>query len=225
MPDEFDFDRGIAGAGARREYERRRANRERRTLERHPHIGSLLLKLQDAPEHEKAWATGAAGEEALAASLLKRCPEVIVLHDRRMPGSQANIDHLAVAPSGVFVIDAKRYKGKIEVRRPFFGDPQLVIRGRSRPKLVEGLQRQVDAVRSALASAETEVPVHGSFCFINPKGQASGSGIPLVRTLSINGFSLYYPKRLAKRLNQPGKLGGDEARALVEILAQRFPSN
>jgi hypothetical protein len=223
MTDEFDFDLGTAGAGARKEHERRRANRERRTLERHPHIGSLLLKLQDAPEHEKAWSTGAAGEEALAASLLKRCPDVIVLHDRGMPASKANIDHLAVAPSGVYVIDAKRYKGKIEVRRPIFGEPQLVIAGRSRPKLVEGLQRQVDAVRFALDSTEHQVPVHGCFCFINPKGQAGGSGIPLLRTLTIKGFPLYHPRKLAKRLNQPGDLIGDQAQVVAETLAQQFP--
>jgi nuclease-like protein len=44
-------------------------------------------------------------------------------------------DHLAVGPSGVFVIDAKRYKGKIEVRNPFFGDPSLFIAGRNKTKL------------------------------------------------------------------------------------------
>jgi hypothetical protein len=224
MPDEFDFDLGTAGAGARREYERRRANRERRTRESHPHIGNLLLKLQDAPEHEKAWATGAAGEKALAAFLLKRCPEVIVLHDRRIPRSRANIDHLAVAPSGVYVIDAKVYKGKIEVRKPFFGDEQLVIAGRSKPKLVEGLQRQVEAVQSALDSAGQQVPVHGCFCFINPKGQAGGSGIPLLRTLNINGFSLYYPRKLAKRLNGPGELTQDRIEVVSESLARLFPS-
>ena len=37
-------------------------------------------------------ATGAAGEEALAAHLAKTCAGAIVLHDRRMPRSRANID-------------------------------------------------------------------------------------------------------------------------------------
>lgn len=35
-----------------------------------------------------------------------------VLRDRRIPGSRANIDHLAVTPTGVHVIDAKRYNGR-----------------------------------------------------------------------------------------------------------------
>jgi len=218
-----DLDLGTAGASARREHERRRAKREGQVKERHPRIGNLLLKLQDAPEHEKAWATGAAGEEALAASLAKRCPDVLVLHDRRMPRSRANIDHLAIAPSGVHVIDAKRYKGKIEVRKPFFGEEKLLIAGRDKTKLVESLKSQGDAVQSALDSIGQLAPVHTCFCFINPSGQSDGSGIPLIRTLSIEGCPLYYPRRLAKRLNQPGELDGDQIQLLSHSLARLFP--
>lgn len=34
-----------------------------------------------------------------------------LLHDRRIPGTRANIDHIAISAAGVFVLDAKRYKG------------------------------------------------------------------------------------------------------------------
>ncbi len=37
-----------------------------------------------------------------------------------MPGGHGNIDHLAVAPTGVFVIDAKDIKGKVRVANPLF---------------------------------------------------------------------------------------------------------
>jgi hypothetical protein len=224
MGDEPDFDTGVAGASGRREHERRRAKREAATRARHPRVGNLLLKFQEAPEHEKAWATGAAGEEELAAHLARRCPDAIVLHDRRMPGSRANIDHLAIAPSGVLVIDAKRHKGKIEVRKPFFGDAKLVIAGRDKTKLVAGLGRQAEAVRQATASFAPKVPVAACFCFLNPAGQAGGSGMPLLRTLNIDGHTLFYPRRLAKRLNQPGELDQERIRTLAETLAERFPS-
>ena len=223
MAEERDLDLGTAGASGRREHERRRANRESRVRERHPRIGGLLLRLQDAPAHEKAWETGAAGEEALAKSLHKRFPGVPILHDRAMPGSRANIDHLAVAPSGVYVIDVKRYKGKIEVRRPSFGDEKLLIAGRDKTKLVEGLKRQVDAVRVALASLAGPPPVHGCFCFVNPDGQAGGSGLPGFRTLEVDGLPLYYPRKLAKRLNLPGEIDDAQTQLLVDLLVQRFP--
>jgi hypothetical protein len=114
-----------------------------------------------------------------------------------MPGSRANIDHIAVAPSGVFVIDAKRYKRRIEVRKP---------------------------VKKGLAIIEQDVPVAGCFCFLNPPGQAGGSGLPLFRTLSIDGFPLYHPRRLSKRLKQPGPLDPDHIAILAEALVELFPS-
>ncbi len=218
-----DPDFGTAGAGARREYERRKARREARTRREHPCIGGLLLRLQAPPQSETAWKTGASGEEALAAHLSSRCPDTLVLHDRRMPGWRANIDHIAVSRSGVLVVDAKCHKGKIEVRRPFFGDAKLVIRGRDQTKLVEGLRRQVDAVRGGLATLGQDVPVAGCFCFINPDGQPGGSGIPLFRTLTVDEFPLYYPRKLAKRLNRKGPLDGERIAVLAEALVERFP--
>ena len=219
MAREQEIDLGTAGAGARREYERRRADREARTRERHPHIGGLLLKLQEAPAHERAWATGAAGEEELAESLARRCPEAIVLHDRRMPGSRANIDHVAVAPSGVHVVDAKRYKGKIEIRKPFFGEPRLLIRGRDQTKLIHGLQRQVDAVRAAVDLVAPGIEVHGCLCFVS-----GGADKPLLRRLSFDGFPLLYPKQLAKWLKRPGGLTPEATRSLAEALAAALPA-
>ncbi len=220
---EGEIDLGTAGASARREHERRRAKREAATREQHPHIGNLLLRLQAPPASEAAWSTGATGEEALAAHLAKRCPDVIVLHDRRIPRSRANIDHLAVAPSGVYVIDAKRYKGKIEVRKPFFGEPRLFVAGRDKTKLVEGLARQRETVRAALAETVPAMPVHACFCFLNPANQAGGSGPPVLRTLQIGDFPLYVPRRLSKCLNAPGALSTESRRQIAELLASAFP--
>lgn len=223
MAEGTEFDLGTPGSSARREHERRRTRRETKTRESNPAIGKLLLRVQSAPASEAAWKTGAEGEEALATHLAKTCPDVLVLHDRRIPGRRANIDHLAIAPSGVFVIDAKRYKGKIEVRKPFFGDPSLFIAGRNKTKLVEGLARQQEAVRSALTAAIPEMPVHGCFCFLNPAGQAGGSGLPLVRTLSINGFPLLYPRKLSKRLNAVGALSDASRLEVAALLVAALP--
>ena len=37
----------------------------------------------------------------------------MVLHDRLRPGTTANIDHPAEPPTGVWMIDAKRYNGQV----------------------------------------------------------------------------------------------------------------
>jgi hypothetical protein len=69
---------------------------------------------------------GARGEEKLAGAILAM-PGVNVLHDRRVPGSSANIDHIVIAPAGIFVVDAKLYQGLIRIR-----DRGPICKGRSR---------------------------------------------------------------------------------------------
>jgi hypothetical protein len=62
------------------------------------------------------WARGAAGEE-LTAQLLAPLSLLgwTVLHDRRIPGSPANIDHLAIAGTDLFVIDTKAWRGQVKL--------------------------------------------------------------------------------------------------------------
>jgi Nuclease-related domain len=211
-------DPGVAGRSARREYQRSQ-ERRRRTTRPRPWLLNVLI----GPSAPEKWAAGARGEELVAESLAKRCPTVPVLHDRAMPHSRANIDHIAVAASGVYVIDAKRYHGKIDVRQPVFGQARLRINGRDKTKLVEGLAKQVAVVQAVLADLAPNVPVHGCFCFVAPDGLLADVGLPTLRTLKISGYSLYYLRRLAKRLNCSGPL---TPQAIAEIhtgLAELLP--
>jgi hypothetical protein len=61
-----------------------------------------------------AWRRGAHGEQRTARLLapLER-HGYQVFHDLAIPGSAANLDHLVVGPTGVFVIDSKRYRGHL----------------------------------------------------------------------------------------------------------------
>jgi hypothetical protein len=208
---------GGAGASARREHERRKVKRESGVRERHPRLGGVILALQDAPQHEASWSRGAGGEELVEQALAKRCPTVAVLHDRRIPGSRANIDHIAVAATGVWVIDTKRYKGKVQISKPLFGKPTLTIAGRYKTNLVDGLAKQVELVAAALADLDSDVSIHGCFCFVD-------SDLPLFGTPSLNGLTIFGRKGLAKQLNATGALPADRAGALAAALAQRFPS-
>ena len=94
-----------------------------------------------------------------------------MLHDRAAPMSRANIDHIAIAPSGVYVIDCKRYSGKIEVTAPLFGAQKLIIKGRDRTSLIKSLERQVAHVKAALGDLDEGIPVHGCLCFVAPEGR------------------------------------------------------
>ena len=204
-----------AGASARREGERRKARREAGVRERHPRIGGVILALQDAPQHERSWGRGAGGEELVEQALVKHCPKVPVLHDRRIPGSRANIDHIAVAASGVWVIDTKRYKGKLHVAKPLFGKPTLKVAGRDQTKLVDGLAKQVALVAAAVADIELDVPVRGCFCFVNTE-------LPLLGTPTINGLSIFGRRGLAKQLNTTGELSAERALMVAAAISERF---
>jgi hypothetical protein len=153
----------------------------------------------------------------VADALTKRCRyEVVVLHDRAISGSRANIDHIAIAPSGVWVIDTKRYTGKIEVAKPLFGAARLTVGGRDQTKLVARLAKQVDIVTRAVETVVPDVPVRGAFCFVQ-------GDLPLVRTLTINGFALLHRHSLPKRLNADGPLELDGIATVAEELARTFP--
>lgn len=219
-----DFERaaelqtGTAGASARREHERRKANREQRTRDKHPHIGGLLLALRDDPTHEQVWARGAGGEERVAQLLAKHLdPSVVVLHDRAIARSRANIDHIAIAGSGVWVIDAKRYKGKVAISKPLFGHAKLTIAGRDKTKLTDGLATQVALVQDAIADIDADVPVHGALCFIDAE-------LPMLRSLTFNGYALLHAKPLAKRINARGPIAGTDIPTIAREIAARFPT-
>lgn len=212
-----ELETGTAGASARREHERRRANREQRTRDRHPHIGGALLALRDEPTHETVWAIGARGEEHVAKVLKARLrPESVVLHDRRIPRSRANIDHIAIAPSGIWVIDTKRYTGKVAVHAPLFGKAKLTISGRDQTKLIDGLAKQVALVTEALSEIDPGIPVHGALCIVD-------ADLPLLGTTTFRGFPLLHPKPLAKRINRGDGLTAARVRATAVTLAGRFP--
>lgn len=93
------------------------AKDEEKLREKWGRFGGLAVALSDERQHTKSWDRGAVGEERLGARLDALAANgLAVLHDRRIPGSKANIDHIAVTRGGIWVIDAKRYKGRPELK-------------------------------------------------------------------------------------------------------------
>lgn len=202
-----EVDRGRPGASAAREHDRRRRNRERDD------------EPAAAPHHERAFLIGSQGEQAVARTLAARTKgsPVEYLHDRRMPGGRGNIDHLAVAPTGVYVIDAKDWTGKVEVTPTRPGPRKLLINRSDQTRLVDGLDRQVTAVRAALATARPVPPVLGVLCFVKV------GALPSQGTLTMRGHQLLYRRALATRLTTGGPLSLARIHAIAQLLAVTFP--
>ena len=177
------------------------------------------MALQSAPQHETAWARGAEGEKTAATSLARHARgEVIFLHDRRIPGSRANIDHIAIAPSGVWVIDTKRYRGRVQIKNPLFGQRRLVIAGRNATNLIDGLERQVELVRSLLDGHLPPDVVHGALCFVD-------ADLPGLGSMRWGEYAIAYPRRLAKLISQDGPVATAELPGLASVLADRVPEH
>ena len=215
---------GVAGASAQAEFDRRRTKRESRIREAHPRLGGLIMALTDEPQSTRAWESGAAGERRLATKLAELDGTVVALHDRSVPRSRANIDHIVVGPRGVFVIDAKRYKdASISVRRSggIFGPAreQLMVGGRDKTKLVDAMTWQVDAVRLALSSNDAflSTRVIPALCFID--GQ-----FPLFGSVDIQGVHVRGLRGLAKLVSAEGPLDADARDRIARHLAEALPS-
>lgn len=217
--------RGTAGASARSLYERKVQGREARVRARHPKLGGLILAVTEEPASTTSWRTGAEGERRVGRHLeaLAGGGRIEVLHDRSIPGSRANLDHLVVGPSGIFVVDAKRYKGRVEARRdgsfPGPGPDRLFIAGRDRTRLVEAMALQVEAVRAALHHlyADPPVAVVPVLCFIDAEW-------PLVGAPARFGeVHVVGPRGLERLVGGDGPIGHNQRLSLARRLAEGLP--
>lgn len=213
-------DAGTPGGSARREYERRKAKREERVRARHPKLGGFILAVTDDQQSTKAWDVGAIGEERLGARLNELASDTLLpLHDRRIPGTRANIDHIVVATTGVYVIDAKKYKGRPQLRveggilRP--RTEKLLVGSRDCTKLVEGVLKQVGIVSDLLTD---DIPVHGVLCFVEADWPLIGGAF------TTRGVQALWPKKLYGALRAPGLLDQPQLDEIHRLLASALPA-
>jgi hypothetical protein len=73
------------------------------------------LRFRPSPD-AVAWRRGAVGERRTARFLapMERHGWT-VLHDLAVPGSRANLDHLVIGPGGVFAVDSKQHRGRLQL--------------------------------------------------------------------------------------------------------------
>jgi nuclease-like protein len=147
---------------------------------------------------------------------------VIVLNDRREPGSKSSIKLIAVSSSGVFVIDTKNYKGLVHTKRPGnlgnLGSPELHVGRRNCTASVEHVARQMAVVRDALQSTSwgPEVPVQGMLCLTRADwGFASA--------IEISDVWVGWPKLMAGRVQAPGVMDSPTVQEVSEMIAQQLP--
>ncbi len=210
---------GVAGASARQEYLHRHDRREERIEAKWGRLAGVVKFVSDDPQSTMAWAKGSDGERRLAAHLQGALGErAVLLHDRKVPGTCGNIDHLAIASSGVWVIDAKNYTGVVEHRDVggwLRSDLRIYVGGRDRTKIAGGMGWQLDAVRAALDGVP--VPVHAAVCFIE------GEWKLFAKPFQHAGVWVTWAKKLAEMIAEQGPLSMGEVAGVANRLGTALP--
>jgi hypothetical protein len=167
------------------------------------------LRFKPSPD-AVAWRRGAAGERRTARLLgpLER-QGWAVLHDLAVPGSQANLDHLVIGPGGVFAIDSKRYRDRLQL------DPV--------EKLWHGRYPLAPALRAVSWEADQAAQVlPDPGMALVPIVAVHGAQVPSGKVL-IDGVRVVAARRLPSMLRQlPVVLGPERVAWLADQARVRF---
>lgn len=164
------------------------------------------------------WRRGAEGERRTAQLLAPlRNLGWTVLHDRRIPGSAANVDHLVIGPSGVWVVDSKLWRGRVKV----MGDGRLWYGRRCLDDDLRVLRWATNEIGQALGGrghTGQPVPVQSVLCVHGarlPRAQLHFDGVTLARPEALLDVLTSAPPRLTV-----GGVGRLAARAVNSVPAK-----
>ena len=173
-------------------------------------VADAQRRLSAAQQRQRAWEAGAEGERRTGEVLKALEPQGWrLLHDVHWPGRPfANIDHIAVGPGGVFVIDSKNWSGRVEVR-----DGVLRQNGYRRTTACEGTAAAAAAV-AALLPPPHRTAVRAMMCLVGQPTPLGQSGAVTLRGLEDLGTYLRgQPVRLTQQ--EVATIAGQLANALT----------
>ncbi|MBA3841806.1 MAG: NERD domain-containing protein [Actinobacteria bacterium] len=222
-PDETQLITGVPGASAALEGARRADKRVEEARRRYGDHAAAVAEAMASRDTAASWGKGSSGEARLAAFVGKEVGDAVIsFHDRLIPGTRGNIDHIFVAPVGIWVIDAKSYTGKVVQRPtgPFWRpDNKVFVGGRDRTKLVKGVEKQVEAVLAAV-KGDPEIKgtlVYGGLCFVDSEWGLTDF------PFQVGNIWVLYPGALRKRLNKGGSLSRDRMDHIAHRLDLSLP--
>jgi hypothetical protein len=167
------------------------------------------LRFRPSPD-AVAWRRGAAGERRTA-RLLARLERQgwAVLHDLAVPGSGANIDHLVIGPGGVFVVDSKQYRGRLQL------DPS--------GRLWHGPYPLTPTLRAVSFEADRAAQVlHNPGVAVVPIVAVHGAQVPWGKVV-VGGVPVVAARRLPSMLRQlPTVLGPERVAGLANQARVHF---
>jgi hypothetical protein len=149
----------------------------------------------------------------------------VILNDRSVPRSNANIDHVVVAPSGVWIIDSKLWKGLIRVKSAgglLNTAQKLMIGDRDESARVEKIYSQVIPVANVLA--DPSIPIHPALVFVDGNW---GAGVTVRavqnRPYEMLGVLIAWPKAIIAKINESGPLSSEAVVTIARKLDAALP--
>jgi hypothetical protein len=141
-------------------------------------IADLEAQLEAERRRKAAWAAGAEGERRVGAALEALGPAWRIVHDVHWPGRpKANLDHVAVGPTGIWVVDAKNWTGRVTTT-----DGVLRQDGYRRNECTDAAERAAAAV-AALLEPQHRMLVRPVICL-------AGSGADLAAVPSTSSTAV-----------------------------------
>jgi hypothetical protein len=152
---------------------------------------------------------GAVGEETTARHLAELGDAWRVVHSVPVGTQGSDLDHLAIGPSGVFVLNSKMRPG---------ADVKVTDRGVRVAGVWERClhtsRHEGDRVRRVLAKHGFDVPVRALVVFIGIKSLSVGQTRPDVAVLSVDDVAWWLR-------GQPPLLASDQIEAIYDVARRR----
>lgn len=215
------------GAGAERIADAAGRRHAERLLAAYPMLGDQLLENAKPSSSATAWVRGADGERIVGKALdaLVKQGRIEVLHDRVVPGTYSNFDHIVIGPRRITVIDAKHYRGAMIRIRKVAGVHNLFVDGKEAGHLIDGVRTQ-QAKLIAVLGPEFEEVVEASLAFVGANHSSMGAmgcrGVYCANSKEViarAAFSGWVPG------NPKLKFESEERAEIKSRIAAAFPSN
>jgi hypothetical protein len=208
-------------------------NQTQKVMRANPAGGTSALAIGESKrsssqsKRSSNWVKGAAGEYLIAKDLHSALGRSgVVLNDRAVPNSHTNIDHIAIASSGVWTIDTKVRKGQIRVKAAgsrLSGAQKLMVGDRDESACTEKIYSQVIPVANLLG--DPRIPIHPALAFIEADW---GSSIAL-RAIRNHPYEMLeviiaWPKAIIARIVEDGPLSKDAIMSIATTLDTALPA-
>lgn len=175
--------------------------------------GVFTAKQLDRRSRTGRHVAGCRGERAVCGELSKLAlsghHHLDDLRWRADASNRVNLDHLVIGPTGVFVVDAKLWQGRLEVR-----GSSVLQDGRARDDRLIALEWLTQRVHDVLASAGVAHRPTPVVCFATPQGKLPPVGRTLLTDVSRVGDVIS---------GRPSVLRSEDVDRLVQLLSVAFP--